>query len=480
MLKCATAAYRSRPFRPTYRSSLSWATPSEPESETSVKSLLLSTMINTQIGVLARQRAAVSAVPLHVSEPLPEQTQQQQQETLETQLQDRSGDEMEVQASPLAQPNAPPYTGEFHPPLPPPHKRALRTNSYQQSDAELKNLMSLKKTLQVMHAFRTYQRSGEGVSPHMARNLLKYLARKDPMFCMELLQHYLQRTDTDEYKAGPGDINQYKSLITAACDSVRYFHVTQHNEKRAMQVVNELRRLIVQLEWELQATSCCQLLSAVVEQKFHTLGVVFGPQLYDYILAQKFDVNPGFYIHLLSQSKFAHQDYVPYPEILQKCVESGLSLDPGVVLNAVENMYPFANPYTIKPVLQSLLTYQRRVVESGGELVQIYVDMSVLERIATSAVLAKDRDILYMVWDMLDVLKYKASESIFESTVHLFSKDRYTYREAFTALYDMERNGMVPSKALIRSTAVQIRYVSAAVCIALFSSSQYSLSFFLR
>ena len=452
MLKLVASACRSKVLRRgSYRGSLSsWATPSEPlpESESSVKALLLNTMINTQMDVLTRQQAALS---VSTNAQKLQQQQQQQEEDAEIPLEKKSEPHtlIDVQTALPAQPNATHYTGEFDPPLPPPSKKAVRTNRYQESDEIIQDLIDRKKTARAMNAFYGYLQSGQGVSPYTARNLLKYMAQKDPMYCMELLQHYLGRNDTSEFKAGPGDINQYKSLITATCSSVRYFHPGRHDERRGMQMVNELRQLVSRLEWELQITGFCQLLSAVVDQKFHNLGVVFGMQLYDHLIAQKFDVNPGFFIHLLSQSRYSHQDYVPYPEILQRCVESGHSLDPGVVLNAVENMYPYTNPHAIKPVLQSLLTYQRRVVESNGELMQIYVEMSVLEVMATSAVLLKDRDILYMVWDMLDILDYKASESIFESTVHLFSKDRYTYREAFTALYDMEKSGIVPSRALM-------------------------------
>jgi hypothetical protein len=67
------------------------------------------------------------------------------------------------------------------------------------------------------------------------------------------------------------------------------------------------------------------------------------------------------------------------------------------------------------------------------------------------------------VWDMLDVLGYEPSEAIYENTVTAFAMNTFTYREAFTVLAEMETRGFKPSRALIRSFSLHVRYVTLSV-----------------
>ena len=137
-----------------------------------------------------------------------------------------------------------------------------------------------------------------------------------------------------------------------------------------------------------------------------------------------------------------------------------------IVLQALDNFFPFTDKEPVTRMLKAVLQLQQEVVESAAKQgvavdpkSQYMVDIGVLEMIGAAAASQGSSEINLLVWDMLDVLGYEPTVGIYENTVMAFAMNTFTYKEAFTVLAEMEASGHEPSRALIRSCSAHLRLV---------------------
>ena len=66
-----------------------------------------------------------------------------------------------------------------------------------------------------------------------------------------------------------------------------------------------------------------------------------------------------------------------------------------------------------------------------------------------------------LVWDLVDMLGYEPTVSMYENTLQGFVMGVRQDHNVFAVLGEMEERGFSPSRALIRSLSLSIRYVLA-------------------
>ena len=310
------------------------------------------------------------------------------------------------------------------------------------------------------------------IAPGLTKALLSLVQPGNPFELYRIIQYYMSLPTSHEKSLG-GSINLYKRYIRMACDSLRHIDARVHDKKDVKRLTINLMALVSKLDKSGKEACAPVLLSSICEQPFIKIGEDFAGQIYNYIMDQELSVPDGYWIHLLTFSKYSRQD-IPYDEILSRAVSLGLRPDPILALNVLEHLFPFSNTDSVTNALKALLTLQKQVATDikaakeaaiNDETVKIddvvakqyFVDMYLLETIGAAAASQGQSEICLMIWDMLDVLEYKASVGIYENTVVAFAMNVFTYREAFTVMYEMESRGYHPSRALIRSFSVHVR-----------------------
>jgi hypothetical protein len=318
------------------------------------------------------------------------------------------------------------------------------------------------------------------ISPGLTKALFRLVSPKHTFQMYHILQYYITLPTSHENSNLGGNINTFAIYFRSVCDSIRYFDLRTHSyHDMSLLVVNMMDRIS---RFDHQGKELCVpvLLSALCEQQVSAIGEKFSGHVYKYMLANNISVPNGYWVHLLSFSSYNRHYHIPYDEILTRTVEFGLRPAPSLVLNVLENFFPFSNSLAVEKTLKALLTLQRQVAvdiktakaaviqgsargNNGTILLentiakQYFVDVHVLEMIGAAAASHGYSEICLLIWEMIDVLEYQPTEGIYENTVVAFAMNSFTYREAFTVLHEMESRGFVPSRALIRSFSVHVR-----------------------
>ena len=317
---------------------------------------------------------------------------------------------------------------------------------------------------EIREAIRYAEQHGEeppAVRYSYIKALFRLVQPRQPFDCYDVFKFYRTLPDTPEY--AKGDINGFASMYGRLCDSLRHMNLEKHSLTDCKHLVRSVVGTVQRLDRAGQELCCPVLLSALLDQRSVRIGSDFCPAIYQYIHEQKIAVPDGWYLHLLGFSKFHRQRDIPFADVLERAVERGRRPSNLVVLNVLDNFYPFTDTATVARVLQSILKLQQLVVEDasrdGMEALQnqYYVDIGTLEVIGAAASSQGQSDVSLLVWDMLDLLGYEPTVGIYENTVVAFAMSTFTYREAFTVLIEMEARGFKPSRALIRSFSTLLR-----------------------
>jgi hypothetical protein len=334
---------------------------------------------------------------------------------------------------------------------------------------------SIKTFNKIMEINRMNARKKEpsiDIPPGLTKALIYMIEPRHPLFLYRIIQYYISLPTSYERSTG-GTINEYKKYYRIACDSIRHVDLRMNSKKQIKNFIEVLMTQIGKLDQSGKEMCVPVLLSAICEQPVVTIGNYFAGQIYNYLMKENISVPDGYWLHLLSLSKYSRQD-IPYDEILTRAVSLGLRPDPMIVLTVLENFFPFSNVNAVTNMLKAMLTLQRQVVADikvakaaaiTNETVnakdvaakQYFVDIHLLETISAAAASQGHSEINLLIWDMLDVLEYAPSIGIYENTVVAFAMNVFTYREAFTVMYEMETCGYYPTRALIRSVSVHVR-----------------------
>jgi hypothetical protein len=296
-----------------------------------------------------------------------------------------------------------------------------------------------------------------------------------------VVEYYVSLTTTPEYLKDGGNLSAYTLFYHVVCDSISHLDPRRNYTNESVVLVNAIIDRVSRLDRRGQELCVPRLLNALVAQHSTHLGKHFTGKIYKYLVDNEFTVPPAYWVRILAYSRYNRQDDLPYDDVLTRVVELGLRPHPFIILNVLENFFPFSNSQAVAKSLKAILILQRFVAaeikavktataRDSAEIrnrqladavaKQYFIDMSVLETIGASAASQGESEICLMIWDMIDTLGYTPTEGIYENTVVAFAMNAFTYREAFIVLNEMESRGFVPSRALLRSVSVRVRYVT--------------------
>jgi len=300
----------------------------------------------------------------------------------------------------------------------------------------------------------------------LIKGLFRMVSRR-PFDAYQVLQYYMTLPNTIESLRDGGNMNAYAPLWERVCDSMRHMDPEKHSVHDIETLVRAVSARVKRMERPAQEMCCPILVSALLEQRSVQVGHEFAEPIYSYILREEFDVPDGWFIHLLSFSKYNRQYDLPYDDVLERCIGRGRRPPPVIVLHALDNFFPFTDTASVTRMLQAIKQLQQEVVtaaEREGRAVdpkeQYTVDIGTLEMIGAAASSQGSSDVNLLVWDMLDLLGCEPTVGIYENTVVAFAMNTFTYKEAFTVLAEMEASGFKPSRALIRSCSTHLRLVA--------------------
>jgi hypothetical protein len=377
---------------------------------------------------------------------------------------------------PKSQPQSPP---------PQPHRHAIVGRIIKCLHAENRPL-AMELLHEIMHRNQQLKESSSHVGssdsdqeyielpPGVAKGLFRMMGTKRPFDLYQILMYYRSLTTTTEYALDNGHLNSYARMYNRLCDSLRHLDPQLHATDDSRRLVTTVYETIQQFDAAGQAQCWPTFVSAMVAQKSHALGTQFARPAYQEIVSKVLTVPDGFWVHLLSFSRFNRQADLPFEDVLVRMVNAGRRPRPVIVLNVLDNLFPFTGTNVVATTLGAILRLQQQVVESARDnrqridrdniqRNQYFVDIRTLEMIGAAAASQGNSDVNLLVWDMLDVLGYEPSEAIYENTVTAFAMNTFTYREAFTVLAEMEARGFKPSRALLRSFSLHVRYVTLSV-----------------
>lgn len=308
------------------------------------------------------------------------------------------------------------------------------------------------------------------IPPGIVKALFRLICPHSPFDAYRVLSYYVTLTTTVEYEhgGGDGDISVYAKLYERACDAIRHLDPKRHSKDACHKLVRSILATVQRFDRFGQELCLPTLVSALVEQKSFSLGQSFAGPVYRHLMEQPglCDLPGGFWVHLLSHSRYNRQLDLPFDDVMTRMVDAGRRPQPDVVLSALDNLFPFTNTVAVTKMLQAILRLQQQIVEinkngsSDGENGdQYYVDMGTLEMIGAAAASQGQSDVNLLIWDMLDILGYQPTVGVYENTVAAFAMNTFTYREAFTVLVEMEDRGFKPSRALLRTFSTHLRYV---------------------
>jgi hypothetical protein len=144
------------------------------------------------------------------------------------------------------------------------------------------------------------------------KDLFQIACTKYPFDAYRILQFYTQLPGTSEYKKGNGDLSAYKNMYERACNTIRRLDPNRFADIDCRELIRSIMSDVRRMDRPSQEMCLPVLLSALVMQRGTMIGNLFAPPLYKYITEEDFSLPPGYWIHLLSLSRYNRQDDIPY------------------------------------------------------------------------------------------------------------------------------------------------------------------------
>lgn len=310
--------------------------------------------------------------------------------------------------------------------------------------------LSKNEPLEAMAAFR--RGISVGTAPKLPDQLLRSLLLAfvshpaEAFLVYSVIQSVTERTRFDSELA----------LHRRMCELLRFLDPEQVSHDNIQAIVRNVMKQLSRLPREGQELCYPIMVSSLVQQRASGLTHVIRT-IYDHMVANDLVVRSGYWEHLLSLSRYHRRDDLPYDEILERTVKLGNRPHPTTVLNAIANLYPFHNVEATFRMLKSF--YELKSTEDTFREHVYIVDVTLLEAIGSAASMKGFINTNLIIWDLLDLTGQEPTEAIYENTIIGFCADSATYDKAFRVLFEMEMQGIRPSRPLIRSMSALFRYV---------------------
>ena len=360
----------------------------------------------------------------------------------------------------------PPPPTSLTSPLPPSDQdRFEAVGSFHRSIA---SWMSRSRPHTAFQVFQRAQRKGyaKDLPLPMIRRLFFDLANGNhPIEAAKLLAFYRQVTACQ----CDGDPTGYVDELACLCYSFRHLDPQKNRKPKIEHLVRTTLHELQKLDRAGQERCFPLMVSSLTSQRTVQIGRLARP-VYNYMIEQNFEVPPGYWEHLLGNSKYNRKADLPYEQVLEKCIQAGRYPHPECVLHALANLYPYHDATATIRMLKCVLKLQQTPVEQFQQYTfqgaDYRVNLSTLELIGAAAASKGYYDMNLVIWDMMDVMGYEPTEFVYENTILAFLARPTTYANAFACLADMEENGFVPTRALVRSMSSYLRLASKNLHVA--------------
>jgi len=207
----------------------------------------------------------------------------------------------------------------------------------------------------------------------------------------------------------------------------------------------------------------------------------------NYSLKEQFRPILKEYETLLELSTYRRQEHLQFVDKLKVLVTNGATPRPEIVLNIIQNEYPYSNANNVYSLLQSLIHLQRHKKPTQLDYI---VDLGTLQHLTVSPAKRGNTRAVSLLWKYMDLIRtsleteeyvtssstsssssidsssscitstyYKPTEAIYENAAEAFSSSTKQGEDemVFRIFAEMERDGMKPSRAFLNRVSESMR-----------------------
>jgi hypothetical protein len=309
-----------------------------------------------------------------------------------------------------------------------------------------------KQMKKALSLFQQSIQSKQMVDPKLVVSLFYLVANREPVTSYEILQYYNLHPETTDMR-----IDMYRRL----CNVVSSLDPRGLSQRKMVRFIESLLTELDAMDEDVKKILYPNLTASLVAQRSVSIGPYAGI-LYNYMVANDFEMMPGWLNKLLSSSKYNRQEDLPFHDVLSRLISKGDFPHPLSALPVIHNMFPYTDTAEMRVALQAFLDIQTKSQEqNNGKISALYkeytIDRSTLEMISAGAAHSGDPELILLVWEVLEMSGHKPTEQIYENTVVAFACKRKGLYQGFAALATMKEEGFEVSRALIRSFSRAIR-----------------------
>lgn len=288
------------------------------------------------------------------------------------------------------------------------------------------------------------------------------------------------------------DVELVGQLYERMCSSLRSLNPRHYKLGEIRSLTSVVLSELKQLHPVVHRRCLPVLVDSLLIQRVSTIGAWAGP-LYQQMANLEYDLPPVYFQQLLIHSSFIRSSDIPYYDALRQTVNGGLRPVPHIVMNVIENMFPYTENIrgsfiALECVMELQQESLRLQMEQNEEISiiwqqlkeddctaeirqqlevrlerirpeQSYIfDISTIECMALAASRKNHVAMMLLLWDALDLMNHKPTESMYESTILCFVQNINLIENSFVVLKDMEDTGIVPAQALVKGAALALRY----------------------
>lgn len=283
-------------------------------------------------------------------------------------------------------------------------------------------------------------------------NLAFLVVKDDPALALS----FLKQMERQEQTLSKGEL----ALYTRLCGSVGKFTPGNHNRRYVTDFVENLLDQIKSLEQRTQQILLPGLITGLLTQPYHAVGTYAGT-IYRYMVNNDFRLQPYLLRKWLMYSKYNRQDDLPFHDIMHKLTTLQSSVHPLILIQAINNMFPFTDTHQMCVALRALQVFhQWNNLAEHPNLTrneEFQIDLDSLECISAAAAKYGDVELMIIIWEVLQQCQYRPTEAIYENTILSFASRGADLRAAFGAINAMKGDGHDVSRSLYRSFTRALR-----------------------
>eukprot|EP01082_Thalassiosira_pseudonana_P013422 g11875.t1 g11875 contig6:772723-774398(+) len=245
--------------------------------------------------------------------------------------------------------------------------------------------------------------------------------------------------------------------LPASFEVLKY-HVACSNEKGRLVKLDTYQRVIQGIyRTNLNGRDLVSLVGEIQQHIRNTFADDKKMGIVEYMMDVKFPLlQPELYEVVLTRAAYNRTGnaFLPYHEVLAGLVASGYKPKPETVMNLLKNYHPYLDTTATYEILSAIQTLQSSDTPNAADY---RVDIGTLETISMNAAKRGHIDLNLLVWDLVESCGERPTECMFEDVILTFANNK-SDSNSFAALVDMEKNGFVPSRALLRQLALKLSY----------------------